>query len=171
MSIEHPSFTSESSTHLSLVSQSFQLVQPTGVDFATRHITEALTWRDFAYDAKDFSAGYLVAFRSILKEGLDDNAMQKIQTYDSAAEYEAMKQPGFIGYFKGPLNVETRENLSLCIWRSREDARNASNQPAHRKATAIVNDMYESWDLERWELKKQLISDGPWIRFEQLLLS
>lgn len=49
---------------------------------------------------------------------------------------------------------ERRECLSFCLWESREQAVTASGGTSHRTAARVTAEMYESYDLERYEVAK-----------------
>ena len=99
---------------------------------------------------------YLVAFRSVHREGADE---QVLEEYDLRAAEEAAEAPGFVRYFRGPV-TSTRECLSFCIWESRDDARAASRGPRHIEAIALVEQMYERYELEFHRLTKRAGTDG-----------
>jgi hypothetical protein len=127
----------------SLEAERFGWVVPTGLDYAARPVADAFNWADCPVETP---AGewYLVAFRSIQQPTADQ---ARLIEYDHLAHLEASGSPGFVHYFKGPLDPE-RACLSFCIWASRSDARRAAGKPSHREAVTLVRDMYESYTLE-----------------------
>ncbi len=121
----------------------FEPIVPTSEDYALLPIAEAFTW-DGCVGEADAGEWYLVVFRSVLKEHAD---LVRLWDQDHRAFEEAAAAPGFVHYFKGPLN-ERRECLSFCVWDSREHARDAARAPAHMEAIALIHEMYESYVLE-----------------------
>ena len=59
----------------------------------------------------------------------------------------AAAAPGFVFYFKGPAAAD-RSCLSFCLWTGRREARAASGKPNHVEAVSLLNEMYESYNLE-----------------------
>jgi hypothetical protein len=111
--------------------------------YATAHVADAFTWDEADADLAD-GEWYMVAFRSVRRPEADE---ARLTLFDELAHQEAAASPGFVHYFKGPLGVDGT-CLSFCLWESRAHARAAAAKPAHREATSLVHDMYESYTLE-----------------------
>lgn len=128
----------------------FDDLTPAAADYATWPLPEAFTWSGCA---PRIEAGewYLVAFRSIHREGADEKVLEE---YDLRAAEEAAQAPGFVHYYRGPV-TSTRACLSFCIWESRDNARTASRGPRHIEAISLVEQMYESYELEFHRLTKR----------------
>ena len=128
----------------------FDDLTPAAADYATWPLPEAFTWSGCA---PRIEAGewYLVAFRSIHREGADEKVLEE---YDLRAAEEAAQAPGFVHYYRGPVS-STRACLSFCIWESRDNARTASRGPRHIEAISLVEQMYESYELEFHRLTKR----------------
>ncbi|MFN8620339.1 MAG: hypothetical protein U0869_06295 [Chloroflexota bacterium] len=139
----------------------FELLSPTGSDYATRPIAEAFDWSAVARP-EDAGAWALVVFRSIRRADADEARLVEL---DEAAHQEAAAAPGFVHYFKGPL-AEDRSCLSFCLWADRAAARNASAGPLHRAAVTITADSYERYALELYRVVKVAGERG--FRFEAL---
>lgn len=107
---------------------------------------------------------YLVVFRSVRRASAD---VETLIRYDDAAYAEALEQGGLLHYFKGEAN-DRRQCLSFCLWESREHALKATALPAHRAAASISAEMYESYELERYEVKKDATPGGETVVFERL---
>ncbi len=135
---------------MEIATGTFDDLAPATADYASMPVAEAFTW---AACAARVGAGewYLVAFRSIHRQGADE---QLLEEYDLRAAEEAARAPGFVHYYRGPVTT-ARECLSFCIWRSRDDARTASRGPRHIEAIALVEQMYESYELEFHRLTKR----------------
>lgn len=116
---------------------------PVSDGYATVPVSEAFDWGACA-TTTGAGAWYLVAFRSVLREGVN---IARLLEYDQRAFEEAADAPGFIHYFKGPLN-ERLECLSFCLWDTREHARAAARRTAHVEAVGLIHEMYESYVLE-----------------------
>jgi hypothetical protein len=116
---------------------------PVAEGYASLPIAEAFDW---THIGQQLGAGewYLVVFRSIRWADADD---ERLTAYDERAHLEAAGSPGFVHYFKGPLDRDG-SCLSFCLWQSRADARAASAMPLHVEAVSILNEMYESYNLE-----------------------
>lgn len=138
-------------------------IAPTSEAYATLPIAEAFHWSACVGPA-DAGEWYLVVFRSLLREQAD---LMKLWDHDHRAFEEAAGAPGFIHYFKGPLN-ERRECLSFCVWESREAAREAARAPAHMAAIELIHEMYESYVLEFVRMTKRAGASGfefePWVQ-------
>lgn len=59
-------------------------------------------------------------------------------------------------YWFGNPDAEGR-NLATCIWRSRTDAIQGGEGPAHRKAAGSARHLYSDWQIDRNRL---IIRDG-----------
>jgi hypothetical protein len=73
--------------------------------------------------------------------------------HDDQAYAAALEAGGLLRYFKGEVNGR-RECLSFCLWESREQALAASGCATHRRAAQLSAEMYESYELERYDLVK-----------------
>ncbi len=118
--------------------------------YATMPIAEAFDWASCA-DGADAGEWYLVCFRSIRQPGADE---ERLQALDDRAHLEASTAPGFVHYFKGQ-TTERGECLSFCLWDSRALARSAAGRPAHGQASATVCELYASYALEFYRLRKR----------------
>ena len=116
---------------------------PVSDAYATMPIDAAFDWSDVAVQLGS-GEWYMVAFRSIRRSGCDD---VRLCEYDERAHLEAASAPGFVHYFKGPAAAD-RTCLSFCLWTSRTEARAASGRPNHVEAVSLLNEMYESYNLE-----------------------
>jgi hypothetical protein len=128
---------------------SFEKIAPASRHYATMSIDTAFTWADCA-SAGDAGGWYLVVFRSIHRPTADE---ARLTAYDDKAFHEATGQPGFVHYFRGSVG-ERGECVSFCIWASRENARDAARKPAHLTAIMITHEMYESYRIETYFLRK-----------------
>lgn len=129
----------------------FERLAPTGPDYATRPIIDAVDWSAVARPT-DEGEWYLVVFRSLRKETAPED---RLTWYDDRAHEEAAASDGFVHYFKGPLTAN-RECLSFCLWSSRAAAREASGKPAHREAVLLIEESYDSYTLEFFRVRKDL---------------
>ena len=140
---------------MEIATGTFDDLAPATADYAALPVPEAFTWSGCA-PRVEAGEWYLVAFRSIHREGADE---QLLEEYDLRAAEEAAEAPGFVHYFRGPVTT-TRQCLSFCIWESRDDARTASRGPRHIEAIALVEQMYERYELEFHRLTKRAGTDG-----------
>lgn len=139
---------------MEIATGTFDALMPAAADYAVLPLPEAFTWSECA-PAIEAGEWYLVAFRSIHRADADE---ETLAAYDLRAAEEAAQAPGFVHYFRGPV-TSTRSCLSFCIWDSREHARTASRGPRHIEAIALVEQMYESYELEFHRLIKRQGAD------------
>lgn len=123
---------------------------PVSDDYARQPVELAFSWSAIAAPEQS-GEWYLVAFRSTLRPGADENQLHQL---DDLAHQEASRAPGFVHYFKGPAN-ERGECLSFCLWDSRRQARSASGRPDHARAATIVHETYDSYTLEFQRVRKR----------------
>lgn len=128
---------------------SFGALAPSPGPYATMPIGEAFDWASCT-DGTDAGEWYLVCFRSVRQPGADENLLE---TLDEIAHLEASTAPGFVFYFKGQ-TTERGECLSFCLWDSRLEARAAAGRPGHAVASAVVREMYASYTLEFYRVRK-----------------
>lgn len=145
---------------MEITSGAFDTLMPATADYASLPLPQAFTWADCAPRIEAGGEWYLVAFRSIHRADADERLLEE---HDLRAAEEAALAPGFVHYFRGPL-TSTRSCLSFCIWDSREHARSASRGPRHIEAIALVEQMYERYELEFHRLVKPAGARG--LRFE-----
>ena len=133
-------------------------LRPISDGYATVPIEAAFDWSGVA---RQLGTGewYMVAFRSIRRIDADD---ERLAAYDERAHVEASTSPGFIHYFKGPAAPD-RTCLSFCLWTGRPEARAASGRPHHVEAVSLLNEMYESYNLEFLRVTGRI---GEPLRFE-----
>jgi hypothetical protein len=127
---------------------------PITADYAAVPIGEGFNWTE-QFSHINSGQWYLVVFRSIRRADADVALLTEM---DDRAYEEALNRPGLLYYFKGTANV-VGECLSFCIWTGQAAAQHARDQPEHQAAMQLVAAMYESYQLERWLLRKQ--ADGP----------
>lgn len=120
-----------------------QDLHPTSPAYATLPIEAAFNWAE-ATVGLGVGEWYLVAFRSVRRADADE---ARLEYFDEIAHQEAVRAPGFVHYFKGPLAAD-RSCLSFCLWSSRPEARHAAGQPEHVRAVSLVAEMYERYELE-----------------------
>jgi heme-degrading monooxygenase HmoA len=128
----------------------FERLAPMPGPYATMPIAQAFDWASCA-DGVTTGEWYLVCFRSVRRPDADERLLE---TLDDAAHLEASSATGFVHYFKGA-TTERGECLSFCLWDSRAHARAAAGRPAHAVAAAIVGEMYASYTLEFYRVRKQ----------------
>jgi hypothetical protein len=127
---------------------------PASEAYASLPIADAFNWQEASRDLGD-GEWYLVAFRSIRRDGADE---ARLAAFDELAHQEAATAPGFLHYFKGP-SAADGSCLSFCLWDSRADARAAAGQPDHVRAVSLIDEMYESYVLEF--LRVARVAGGP----------
>ena len=123
-------------------------ISPRHSDYATLSIQEGFDWSSLS--GCSFDELYLVVFRSVRRPDAD---LALLREYDDRAYEEALGSGGLLQYFKGHAN-ERGECLSFCLWETREQARKAAAAASHASAADITAQMYLSYVLDRYWLKK-----------------
>lgn len=134
---------------------------PVHPEYAALPVRDGFNWSSSLAGQRSFRL-YLVVFRSVRREEAD---LQLLRHYDDRAYAEAVRAGGLLRYFKGEMN-ERRECLSFCLWESGEQAARAADGIRHRDASRISSRMYESYELERYELSIDPMGDH--VHFESL---
>jgi hypothetical protein len=140
-----------------------QQISPIHSDYATRSIQEGFNWASSLAGCR-FDRLYLVVFRSVRRPTAD---LEVLREYDDRAYAEALESGGLLRYFKGKMN-ERRECLSFCLWETREQAIKAAGATSHQSAAGISVQMYESYLLDRYWLKKVVTARGERLVFEPI---
>jgi hypothetical protein len=138
-------------------------ISPKHPDYVTQPIQDGFDWASCLSGCL-FDRLYLVVFRSVRRQTAD---LDLLREYDDRAYEEALKSGGLLRYFKGHANGRG-ECLSFCLWESREQAREAASAASHRSAAGISAQMYESYVLDRYWLKKVVSSRGVRLDFEPI---
>ena len=125
-----------------------QRISPTHPDYATLPIEDGFDWSSLSLCP--FDSLYLIVFRSLRRPEADLDLLREL---DDRAYEEALISGGLLRYFKGQAN-ERGECLSFCLWETREQATKAAGAPRHRSAAGISAQMYISYILDRYWLKK-----------------
>ncbi|HEY7401254.1 MAG TPA: hypothetical protein VH989_10220 [Actinomycetota bacterium] len=128
----------------------FDGLRPRSPDYAVQGIWEGFNWRDCLGSIEE-GEWYVVAFRSVRRPEADDPLLYRL---DERALAEARAYGGLLHYFSGELDDE-RRCLSMCVWESRERAREGASLPAHSEAIGISGATYTSYVLERYRLTKR----------------
>jgi hypothetical protein len=119
------------------------VLAPIGPGYARLPVAEAFNWPDVA-EVLGPGEWYLVAFRSIVKPDAD---LDRLRVFDDNAHHEASGAPGFVHYFKGPLDTDG-SCMSFCLWTSRSEAREAAGLSHHRAAVTVIGETYSQYVLE-----------------------
>src|SRR5215210_8383524 len=125
-----------------------QQISPRHKDYATLPIEDSFDWSSLSLC--DFEQLYLVVFRSLRRQEAD---LDLLREHDDRAYEEALASGGLLRYFKGNAN-ERGECLSFCLWETREQARQAADAASHRSAAGVSAQMYLSYLLERYWIRK-----------------
>ena len=133
-------------------------ISPKHPDYATLPIGDGFDWSPLTGCV--FDRLYLVVFRSVRRPHAD---LDLLREHDDRAYQEALRSGGLLRYFKGHAS-ERGECLSFCLWQTHEQARKAAGATSHRSAAKISPQMYLSYVLERYWLKK----DGERPLFERI---
>jgi hypothetical protein len=123
-------------------------ISPRHPDYATQPIQDGFDWSPLV--GSSFDQLYLVVFRSVRRP---DANLILLREHDDHAYAEALESGGLLRYFKGIAN-ERGECLSFCLWETRDQAMMAAGAASHRSAADITIQMYISYVLDRYWLKK-----------------
>jgi hypothetical protein len=123
-------------------------ISPRHSDYATLSIEDGFDWSSLSRCLVDRL--YLVVFRSVRGPEAD---LDLLHYHDDRAFEEALRSGGLLRYFKGHAN-DRGECLSFCLWETREQARHAADAASHRSATEISAQMYSSYSLDRYWIRK-----------------
>ena len=123
-------------------------ISPRHPDYATLPIQTGFDWSPLSGCA--FDELYLVVFRSVRRPDAD---LVLLREHDDRAYEEALQIGGLLRYFKGHAN-DRDECLSFCLWETREQAREAASAASHKFAANVTAQMYLSYVLDRYWLKK-----------------
>jgi len=140
-----------------------QQICPIYPDYATRPIQDGFSWSS-SLAGCTFERLYLVVFRSVRRPSAD---LDLLREHDDLAYEKALESGGLLRYFKGEAN-ERGECLSFCLWETREQAIEAAGAAAHQSAAEISVRMYESYELERYWLKKVVRAREERLIFEPI---
>ena len=138
-------------------------ISPRDSDYMTLPIQDGFDWSS-SLSGCYFDRLYLVVFRSVRRPTAD---LHLLREHDDRAYAEALEAGGLLRYFKGHAN-ERGECLSFCLWESREQAREAAGAASHQSAAGLTAQMYVSYVLDRYWLKKVANSRGEKIAFEPI---
>ena len=125
-----------------------QQISPRHPDYATLSIEDGFDWSSIS--CYHFERLYLVLFRSVLQPEAD---LAILLYHDDRAYEEALDSGGLLRYFKGHAN-ERGECLSFCLWETREQGKVAAGAASHQTAASVSAQMYLSYVLERYWLKR-----------------
>ena len=125
-----------------------QQISPRHPDYANLSIEDGFDWSSLS--CCHFERLYLVVFRSVWQPEAD---LDLLREHDDRAYEEALESGGLLRYFKGQAN-ERGECLSFCLWETREQARRAADAASHRSAAGVSAQMYLSYSLERYWIRK-----------------
>src|SRR5215210_6551577 len=148
---------------IELLHRACQQISPIYQDYATRPIQDGFSWSSSLADCT-FDQLYLVVFRSVRRASVD---LDLLREHDDRAYEKALESGGLLRYFKGEAN-ELGECLSFCLWETRKQALEAAGAASHQSAAEITVRMYESYELDRYWLKKVVSAQGERLIFESI---
>jgi hypothetical protein len=145
------------------VHRACQQISPMYPDYATRSIQDGFSWSSSLADCT-FERLYLVVFLSVRRPSAN---LDLLREHDDRAYQKALESGGLLRYFKGEAN-ERGECLSFCLWETREQAIEAAGAASHQSAAEISVRMYESYELDRYWLKKVVRAREERLIFEPI---
>jgi hypothetical protein len=148
---------------IEVVHRACQQISPIYPDYATRPVQDGFSWSS-SLAGCTFERLYLVVFRSVRRPSAD---LDLLREHDDRAYEKALESGGLLRYFKGEAN-ELGECLSFCLWETREQAIEAAGAAAHQSAAEISVRMYESYELDRYWLKKVVRAREERLIFEPI---
>lgn len=130
----------------------FNAPTSTASDRALALVKRIFNWSELpSLPVEDEYTWYGVAFRS--KRRIGSESMNLYEA-DRRSHEEAVDSGGLLMYWYGSPNEQTGHNLATCIWTNRQDAIRASALPLHARAAAHALKAYESFELNRYALRK-----------------
>jgi hypothetical protein len=128
----------------------FHRLVPARAGYQVLPVQEGFNW---SYTLEHIPSGrwHLIVFRSQRKAGVDDGLLTE---HDDLAFAEALSSGGLLRYYKGATDQRGR-CLSLCVWQTRRHAMRATKRPEHRVAANLAMRFYDSYDVERYVLRKR----------------
>lgn len=87
---------------------------------------------------------YVVVFRSLVRNDADRDLLRAL---DEAAHREAVDSGGLIEYIAGS---DHGARASVCIWRSKADAKRAATLPHHLEAVRHAHMFYEWHSIQTY---------------------
>ncbi|KAM0259618.1 hypothetical protein ACHAQJ_003197 [Trichoderma viride] len=141
-----------------LVAKALRSLKSIRGDYATAPYAESFNWPEVVEEVKRLSqksgkefketSFYIVAFRSKILTSTDYDYLCEL---DRAAHAEAVASGGFLKYWFGEPDPEL-QNLSTCVWVSREAAMVGGRGPAHRKAVSVTRHQYAYYKIDQHRL-------------------
>ncbi|KAL7898633.1 hypothetical protein HDV63DRAFT_374297 [Trichoderma sp. SZMC 28014] len=141
-----------------LLAKALRTLKPIREDYATAPYEESFNWPEVIAEAKRLSqrsgkefketSFYIVVFRSKILTHTDYDLLCEL---DKAAHAEAVASGGFLKYWFGEPDEEL-QNLSTCVWCSREAAMVGGRGPAHRKAVSVTRHQYAYYNIDQLRL-------------------
>lgn len=130
----------------------FNAPTSTASDRALALVKRIFNWSELpSLPIEDEYTWYGVAFRSKRRSGSESLNLYEA---DRRSHEEAVDSGGLLMYWYGSPNPITGHNLATCIWTNRQDAIRASSLPLHARAAAHALKAYESFELNRYALRK-----------------
>src|SRR5215208_4159039 len=145
------------------VHRACQESSPIYPDYEARPIQDGFSWSSSLAGCA-FERFYLVVFRAVRRASAD---LDLLREHDDRAYEKALESGGLLRYFKGEAN-ELGECLSFCLWETRRQAKEAAGAASHQAAAEISVLMYESYELDRYWLKKVVSAWGARLIFESI---
>ncbi|KAI0066112.1 hypothetical protein BV25DRAFT_1820988 [Artomyces pyxidatus] len=130
---------------------------PVVESYAHAKYADAFNWDELELPEDEEREWYCVAFRSIRKQGSEAGPLYEA---DKLAHEEAVRNGGLILYWYGTPDPQTGLNLATCIWQSRAHAIAANARPHHIRAMRLAAASYDTYQLERYVLRKVRGSRG-----------
>lgn len=131
--------------------QALHYFSPHDSQYAATDYDSAFNWSDLALPHGVEREWYGVVFRSRRNP---ESSSLNLYAADRAAHAEAVRNGGLVMYWYG-VPDSSGLNLATCIWQSRKHAINAISGPKHIEAMKQARGAYETYDLERWIIRKR----------------
>jgi hypothetical protein len=95
---------------------------------------------------------YGIVFRSTRHCSAPSKLIRALYATDRHAHEESTRSGGLLMYWYGIPN-DAGENVTTCLWTSRDDAVTASQLPRHRTAAGLASTVYQNYDVMRYLLR------------------
>ncbi|BGP00101.1 hypothetical protein NBRC10513v2_004324 [Rhodotorula toruloides] len=142
--------------------------------YAVVPYAEAFNWSEITLEDDEEGTAreaerewYVVAFRSRRRRGLSEEEAERLYRADRAAHEEAVARKILMYWLGAPFPSASEQdgapidddlvgvNLATCIWNSRQDAIVAMRGEKHREAAKLASTTYETYQLERYIIRKE----------------
>ncbi|KAJ9092393.1 hypothetical protein QFC21_006895 [Naganishia friedmannii] len=143
-----PGFAKQASAYVSLIRQAFNwaLLPPLPLHLAGKYYGVLFRSTRHSQHIASSTPSSLVGEKK-------SNASSSLYAADREAHEEAVQSGGLLMYWYGEPDAQGN-NVATCIWTGRDAARRASRLEKHKLAAGLAGQVYESYELVRYCVRK-----------------